>query len=147
MTSGTYSAVIGLLVLSAIAMPVGAAEQDLSAQIKALQNERVETLAKLAAYCKAEFALGAMRCQEVIDAETDLIRAELDAADKPDERIALLTAHVYIQTQFLKTVEYRRQTETLGLANVYRARSMLLNTKVRLLQERRAECGREIIRA
>jgi hypothetical protein len=139
MTNCTYSAVIALFVLSAIATPVGAAEQDLSVQIKALQRERVETLAKLVNYCKAEFAVGAMRCQEVIDAETDLIRAELDATDKPDERIALLTAHVSSQTQFLKSVEYRRQTETLGLANVYRARSMLSNTKIMLLQERRAQ--------
>ena len=139
MTNCTYSAVVALLLLSTIAVPVGAAEQDLSMQIKALQRERVETLAKLVAYCKEEFAVGAMRCQEVIDAETDLIRAELDATDKPDERIALLTAHVYSQTQFLKTIEYRRQTETLGLANVYRARSMLMSTKIMLLQERRAQ--------
>ena len=139
MTRRIFSAFMALLFFSATERPIVAAEPDLAAQIKSLQKERVETLVKLADYCKAEFALGAMRCEAVIDAENDLIRAELEAADEPETRIALLTAHVKSQTEFLKTVEYRRQTETLGLANVYRARTMLLNTKILLLQERREQ--------
>ena len=116
-----------------------AAEEDLAVQIRALQNERVDTLTKLVAYCRAEFMAGMPRSEAVIAAETDLVNAQMDATTKPEERIAMLTERVKSQTEFLKVVEGRRQMEAIGLSNVYRARSLLLNTTITLLRERSSE--------
>jgi len=113
-----------------------AAEDELTAQIKALQTERIVTLSNLAAYCKGEFEMGMMHAEAAIDADADLLKARLDAAAKPDERIAILSEHVKGQTELLKLIEGRRQAATVGLVNVYRARSLLLNTKIMLLRER-----------
>jgi len=119
-----------------IAVQPAAAEDELAFQIKALQTERIITLSNLAAYCKGEFEMGMMHAEAVIDADADLLKARLDAAAKPEERIAILSEHVKGQTELLKLIEGRRQAATVGLANVYRARSLLLNTKILLLRER-----------
>ncbi len=128
-----------IIAVSLIVARTAAAEEDLAVQIKALQNERVETLTKLVAYCRTEFAVGMRRCEAVIAAETDLVNAQMDAANKPEERIAMLTERVKSQTEFLKIVEGKRQMEAVGLANVYRARSLLLNTEIMLLRERSSQ--------
>ncbi len=131
--------ILAVIAVGLVAAQTAAAEEDLAVQIKALQNERVETLTKLVAYSRADFAVGMRRCEAVIAAETDLVNAQMDAAYKPEERIAMLTERVKSQTEFLKIVEGRRQMEEIGLSNVYRARSLLLSTKIMLLRERSSQ--------
>jgi hypothetical protein len=115
-----------------------AKERDLAAEIKALQHEKVGALAKLVAFRRAEFAEGLPRCEAFLAAEGELIDAQMDAAENAEERITLLTEHVKNQTEFLKIVESMRERNTIGLADVYRARTRLINTKILLLRESRS---------
>jgi outer membrane protein TolC len=68
--------------------------------------------------------------------ETDLVNAQLDAADKPEERIAVLERGVKEESEFLKMVEARFNAGTVTEADVRQARSCLLDVRIRLLRER-----------
>jgi hypothetical protein len=116
-----------------------ATEKDITAEIKALQHEKVETLAKLVAFRRAEFAEGLPRCEAFLAAEAELIDAQIDAAENAEQRISLLADHVKNQAEFLKIVEGMRQHNSIGLAEVYRARTLLMNMKIQLLRERRSQ--------
>ena len=65
-----------------------------------------------------------------------MVNAQLDAADKTEERIAVLERGVKEETDFLKIVEARFNAGTVSVADVRQARSCLLASKIRLLRER-----------
>ncbi len=127
---------VAAVIIGLIAVHDSAAEQDEAAQVKALQKERVDTLSKLVELCHADYGLGMIRCEDVINAETELVDAQMEATENPGERIARLTEGVKRETELLKIIQSRREAERVSLANVYRAKSLLLNTKIRLLRER-----------
>jgi outer membrane protein TolC len=106
-----------------------------TAQIKALQKERVETLAKLVEFDLTEYKAGRMDGEDVIAAETDLIHAQLDATNKREERTALLSAAVKRATEFLKIADVKYQAGTVTQADDLRAKGLLLSARMELLRE------------
>ncbi len=127
---------VSAIVLALIAAHVAAAEEDLAAQIKAAQKERVKVLTELAEIRTAQYKVEVIPCEFLVGAEVDLLNAQLDATDKREERIAVLEEGAKRRAELLKTVEGRLKAETTTEADVYRARSLLLDAKVRLLRER-----------
>ena len=67
-------------------------QEDTTAQIKELRKEQVETLTKLVEARESRFILGTMQREVIIDADSALVNARLEATDKSEERITLLTA-------------------------------------------------------
>jgi outer membrane protein TolC len=140
MRQWTVLAVItGVLILSSITLAAeqkGKAPDDLKAQIKALQKERIETLARLVEVCSAQYRVGANTFLSVLGAQDELVSAQLDATDKPEERVALLTNQVKIATDVLEVVQSHEKTARATQADVCRAQSHLLDIKIKLLRER-----------
>ena len=106
------------------------------AQIKALQKEQVEHLTTLVKLVEDQYGIGATGTDAFVSAETALVNAQVNAADTAEAKILVLTNAAKKETDFLKIVEARFQAGTITQAEVCRARSVLLDSKIRLLRER-----------
>jgi len=138
--SGTAAtAVIVILAIvapSTCAEPQGKAKDDDAAQLKALQEERVEVLTELVKYTTAQYQEGVVTIDAVLSAQNELVAAKLDATDETDKRIALLTQQLEMVTRLLKIIEARHEMGRTTITDVYRARSLVLDVKIKLARER-----------
>jgi outer membrane protein TolC len=119
-----------------IAAHVAAAEDDFAGQIKTLQKERGKVLAELVEIRAVQYKVGTHPCEFVAGAEADLAKAQLDATDNREARIAVLEESAKRFAELLKIADARLEVGTAPEADVYRVRSLLLDAKVRLLRER-----------
>jgi outer membrane protein TolC len=124
--------------LALIGARVAAAEEDLAGQLKTLQKERVKVLAELVEIRAMQYKVATHPCEFVAGAEADLAKAQLDATDNREGRIAVLEESAKRFAELLKIAEARLEVGTAPEADVYRLRSLLLGAKVRLLRERGA---------
>lgn len=134
----SVSGIVACLVLAAIHIHASAAEvasADMAAQIKSLQKERVETLRKLVELYVEFYQVGKSDITPAIGAQTELVNAQLECTEDRDERIALLTEQLQSVTVFLKLAEGRFNNGMTTQADVLRAKSLLLDTKIKLLRE------------
>jgi outer membrane protein TolC len=141
----SVAGIVACLILAAINIHASAAEvasADVAAQIKTLQKERVETLKSLVELYVQYYREGKIDITPVIGAQTELVNAQLDAAEDREERIALLTERLNAVTSFLKLAEQRWMAGMSSQADVYRAKSLLLDTKIKLLREQGARKAR-----
>lgn len=83
--------IMATFLFTAIAAHVAAGEEDLATQIRALQKERVETLTRLVNVYTLQHKAGAISADVLAGAETALVDAQLEAADKPGAATAILT--------------------------------------------------------
>ncbi len=65
-----------------------------------------------------------------------MVNAKVDAAEKPEERVTLLTEARGREAGFLDIVEGRFKAGTITQADVHKAQSLLLATEIRLVRER-----------
>jgi outer membrane protein TolC len=136
------TAVTGLIVVLALVLPSICAEpqgkpkDDDAAQLKALQDERVEVLTELVKCTVAQYQVGGVTIDAVISAQNELVAAKLDATDETEKRIALLTQQLEMVTQLLKITEARHEMGRTTMTDVYRAKSLLLDVKIKLARER-----------
>ena len=84
--------IIATIMLAVIAVHVAAGEEDVATQIKALQKERVDTLTRLVKIYTQQYKEGAVSGDVIAGAETALVNAQLEAADKSDAAAAILMA-------------------------------------------------------
>lgn len=139
------SAIIACLILAANNIQASGSEvasDDMTAEIKTLQKERVETLKSLVELYVQFYQGGKIDITPVIGAQTELVTAQLESTENPDERIALLTERLNAVTSFLKLAEQRWMAGMSSQADVYRAKSLLLDTKIKLLREQGARKAR-----
>ena len=125
-----------LVVRSTTAEPQSKPKDDDAAQLKSLQDERVDVLTQLVKVTMAYCEQGTCRIEEGISAQNQLMAAQLDSTDEPEKRVALLTQQVELASTLLKMAEQRHEAGLITIADVYRARSCLLDVKIRLLRER-----------
>jgi hypothetical protein len=104
------------------------AEKD-EAEIKKQQKELVKVLTRLVENCEERYKTGTLPLETLLKAQAALLDAQMDAAEKPEERVALLEEHGKNETKLFKVADSRRK------AAAYSARSHFLNTKIRMLQE------------
>ncbi|MGO9109803.1 MAG: hypothetical protein ACLP9L_11275 [Thermoguttaceae bacterium] len=138
----TATAMAGLLILLAIMVPAAAAEpqpkasDNDAAQLKALQDERVKVLTQLVEVLVSQYKLGIVDLAQVASTEDELCNALLDSTDEPEKRVALLTKQLEKANDVLRITQGRRQAGAAGVADVYRAKSLYLDIKIKLLRER-----------
>ena len=110
--------------------------KDAAAEIRKLQEERGETLTRLVALDEAHYRAGEIDCMAVIGSETDLLNSRLDVADKAQERIVVLTEALHRATALLRIAGNRFQAGKGGTDDLYRCELLVLDAKIRLLEER-----------
>jgi hypothetical protein len=130
-----------LLAFSGFFAFVDAAQQsgvadDEAAQITALQKERVEILQQVVKIYLHQLKTGAEPLESVAAAQNELIDAQLDATDKPEERVALLTEQLKIAENVSDYYDSRFKSGfKISAADVLRAKSHYLTVKIKLLRE------------
>ena len=109
--------------------------EDPAAQVRQLQKERVETLAKVVDAYESRYRTGTIDCESVVAAMSDLVDARLDGTAKPADRITALTAEVNKQGEFLKIADGKFNANKVSENHVLLVRALLLKTKIKLLRE------------
>lgn len=104
--------------------------------IATVQKERIEALQELVKFCMQQFKHGTTPFDSVASAQEELINARLDATDKGDERVALLTEQLKVADSMLHYIDVRyRAAAGATRADFLRAKSHYLQVKIKLLQE------------
>ncbi len=109
-----------------------------NAQIKALQKSRIETLSQLVREYEALSQAGRIDYYYVVDAQNALVDAKLDLAEKPEERVALLTEKMKFAEANWERTGRRFETSLAAKSDLLWARAFLLDTEIGLSQERMA---------
>ena len=78
--------VCGAFVFVNAAQQQADSNDDLLAQVKRLQKERIETLEELLSICSMQYRQGNVLFEEVAAAQDELLDAQLQSSDKPDEK-------------------------------------------------------------
>ena len=128
---------------------VGAAQEqqqgdsngDLLVQVKRLQKERIETLEELLSICSMQYRQGNVGFDVVAAAQDELIDAQLQSSDKPDERIALLKKQLEVASDVLTFSTARYNAARATRVDVCRARAHYLDVSIKLLSERSKQRG------
>jgi hypothetical protein len=108
-----------------------------AAQIIALQKERIAALQELVEILIVQYQRGVVPFESLAAAQNELIDAQLDSTDKPEERVALLTQQLKIAEGVVDYSERKfmagfRMTKT----DVLHAKSHYLDVRIKLLRER-----------
>lgn len=135
-TSTGLLILLACMVRSTTAEPQPKPEDDAAAQLKSLQDERVEVLTQLVKVTMEHCRQGTCGIEDVVSGQNQLVAAQLDSTDEPERRIALLTQQVELASTLLKMAEQRHEAGLMTIADLYRAKSCLLDAKIRLLRER-----------
>ena len=124
-------------VLCWAAEPKPKPSDDIAAQLKAAQEERVKVLTDLV---KVETELQKTGTVDLVDqlfsAESELCNALLDSTDEPEKRIALLTKQLDKANDVVKILQARYESRTVLPQDVLRAKSQYLGITIKLLRER-----------
>ena len=107
-----------------------------AAQIKQLQQERIAALTKVVEMRLEQYRRGVQDHRTLGLAQAELLKAKLDAAEKLEERIAVLEEHVKLATTIFTETETRWKAGIVHEAEVLDAKASLLDVKIRLLRER-----------
>ena len=138
----TTTAMAGFLILLAVTIQAVAAEPrptasgDDTAQLKTLLDERVKVLTQLVEVLTSHYKLGFIGLPQLLSAENELCNALLDSTDDPEKRVALLTKQLDNANNIRGITQGRRQAGQVDVADVYRAESLYLDIKIKLLRER-----------
>jgi hypothetical protein len=133
-----------LLAMTAICTCLAAAgpskenADDETAELKKLQKEQVATLTKEVEILTVQNQAASVDFERLFLAQMELCDAKLDAADTPDERIAVLEEQLKLAESAQQTTEMRFAVGALGTSqpDVLSAKSLCLKIKIRLVRER-----------
>jgi hypothetical protein len=112
------------------------ASSDYAAEIKQLQQERIAALTKVVDMRLEQYRMEKRDSRLLALAQAELLKAKLDATDKPEERIAVLEEHVKLATMILTKTHNRWEAKFVHESEVLDAKANLLDVKIRLLKER-----------
>ncbi len=109
-----------------------------AATIKELQQERIKLLGIAAKILTAQYQVGTVDYAEAKSAERELLEARLDAAETPQQRIAVLEELQKSAEDLEKIVEARFNNGRCSEADPDRGRAWVLQVRIKLLRERQA---------
>lgn len=118
-------------------------KDDVAAQIKAAQKERVEALTELVKIDKELWETKWAGLATLTQAKADLANARADAADTFEAKVLVLTEAAKEQAEVVRVTEARTVLDTSG-ADVCRERLHLLDFQIRLLRERGLQKARDL---
>jgi hypothetical protein len=134
--AATVLILLAVVVPAPAGEPQGKADDAHAAQLEALQAERIEALNKVVTLTIAGYEQGTSDIDAVLSAQNQLIEAELESADEPAKRVALLTRQLGMVDRLLKVAEAKRAAGTGTEVAVYQGKSLQLKVKIKLLRER-----------
>jgi hypothetical protein len=119
------------------------AKDDVAAQIKAVQQERVEVLTELVKIDTELQKANWIGLATLTQAQADLANARVDAADTSEAKVLVLTEAAKEQAVVVQITEARVKAGFNTSADANRERLQLLDYKIRLLRERVLQKSRD----
>ena len=122
-----------------VAVPVMAqqgTETDLAAELTKLRMNRVATLQELLDLSFVGYRHGEFAVDQVLEAQLDLTEAQLEMAETPDQRIALLEKQLKIAKRTLDAAENLGAAKEVSRCDALRAKAAMLGVEIKLLRER-----------
>lgn len=122
-----------------VALPVMAqhgSETDFAAELTKLRMNRVATLQQLLDLSFAGYRQGEFGIDQVLDAQHDLMEAQLEIAETPHQRIAMLERQLEITQKTLEAAEKLCAAQEVSQCDTLRAKAALMGVEIKLLQER-----------
>ena len=107
-----------------------------AAKIKALQEERIAILSRAVKIVTAQYMAGTADFKELAAAEMELVNAQLDCSDTPEERIAYLEAGSKMAKSAVEIAEVRFKGRTISDLDVNWFKAVYLDMQIKLLKER-----------
>lgn len=107
-----------------------------SPEIKALQEQRIETFREMVAMAEAKFADGQGSSSNLLEAQRKLLVAQLDADSDPAERTQLREEIVENLMQFEVQVEAEILSGGAPHSNLLEVRAARLQAEIELARER-----------
>ncbi len=105
--------------------------------MKALQEERIETLTQIARLLRSQYEQGAVEFRRLADAQMELVKAKVECADSVEDSVALLEELLAMAKGVLDVTETRHRAGfRTSQIDVYEAKSLYLNIKIRLVRAR-----------
>jgi hypothetical protein len=101
-------------------------------RIKELQKQQIATLKELAAVSMKLYQSARASYDEALDAQVQLLRAELDAADKAADRIALYKDFVEVMKGYEKLAAAQKEAGRGTSAAVLKFRAKRLEAEIQL---------------
>jgi outer membrane protein TolC len=108
-------------------------------KIKDLRQERIAALKEAADQVTRLFHQGNAPFDEVLEAQLLVLDAELDAAEKNSDRLAVYRSKVETFKQYEQTIDARVQLERAPTATVLRIKARRLAAEIELEQAKLAE--------
>jgi hypothetical protein len=113
------------------------AAKDHAAKIKALQKERIDVLSQAVKILEVQYRTGVVDFQQYAAAVMDLIGAQLEYSDVPEERIARLEENCKAAKAAMEFVEARvRSGYRASEIDLCRLKALYLDVQIKLLKER-----------
>ena len=119
-----------LLAVAAEPRPAGIDES--TARIKELQKERIAALKELVAISTKLYQSARASYDEALDAQVLLLKAELDAAEKASDRVALYKDFVEVMKGYEKLAAAQKQAGRGTDAAVLKFRAKRLEAEIQL---------------
>ena len=110
-----------------------------NAQIRKLQQERVETLQRAVEFALMQYREGVRDYRTVFVLQRNLLDAELDLADTREDQIRVLTSQLKIAKGSLALTEARFRSGAVSELDVLEAKSARLCVEIKLLKLRRTD--------
>jgi hypothetical protein len=112
--------------------------EDETAELKKLQKEQIATLTKRVDIITRQEQAAGVDVTQLFLAQMELCDAKLDAADTPEERIAVLEEQLKVAESAQKVTELRYSVAAASTtqAEVLSAKSLCLKIKIKLVRER-----------
>jgi outer membrane protein TolC len=118
------------------AAPQSKASGDDATQLKALQEERIKILTGVLSLVTGQYHSGMVDISRVTSAENELFNAQLESADGPEKRVALLTKQLEMADDVVKLSKLKLDTGLATHWDVDQAKTAYLGVKIKLLRER-----------
>lgn len=107
------------------------------AQIRKLQQDRVETLQRAVALALSQYQDGALDYRTVLVSQHNLLDAELDLAGTREDQIRVLASQLKIATRSLAFTKVKFRAGLVTQLDVLGAKSAKLRVDIELLRLRR----------
>ena len=133
-TAGLVSLLL-LVTLRVAASQENGASTSTTREIKKLQKERVESLGLLLKLAQDRYNGGLESFSSVVDAQSKLVNAQLEFAERPDERIAILEEILHIAKGTMDAVREQAEVGERNTMPYWAARSACLDLQIQLLKE------------
>jgi len=106
-------------------------------ELKTLLKKRRDLLSEVASITTKAFLQGRFDLHELVQAERDSFRADLDWFDRADDRLQAINNHKKVAEKILEYAEASEKAGILGSRDVLQVRAYVLEVQIELLKEKR----------